>query len=351
MAKVVLGIGTSHTPMISTPPDYWGAHGEANDKRNKELLSHKHDGSVVPYDQLLEEAGGRFDSMVTVERFKENYDRLQHGISELAKTLKEVNPDAVIIVSDDQDEALFEDNMPMFQVYWGETAHLLPRKPPPTAPEPTRLSASGYGDVEMNVPVDTELGLHLIEYLVDHDFDIAHSRYQHDEYGGNIGPAGYVWWKRETAPRPQGMGHGFSFVIKKLMDNKPMPIIPISQNTCYPPNQPRPKRSYEFGKAIGDAVNAWDSDKRIAIIGSGGLSHFVLDEELDRMALKGMEEKNAEILCSLPRQRLQSATSEILNWVVASAAVEHLDMEVIDYVPSPRTPAGTGGGWGFARWT
>ncbi len=339
MAKIVLGIGTSHTPMISTPPEKWFEAGERN-KLSKELLSHKHDGSVAPYDQLLEEAGGRFDSMVGLEQFKENYNRLQVGVAELAKTMKEISPDVVVVVSDDQDEILFDDNMPMFSVYWGDTYHQSASK-----------AADGTGDNDMEVPVDSELGLHLIEHLVDHDFDVSHSRYMKEEYGGSIGPAGYVWWKRETAPRPRGFGHGFSFVVNKLLDHKPTPIIPITQNTCYPPNQPRPKRSFMLGRAIRDAIESWDSDKRVAVVGSGGLSHFVLNEDLDRLALKGMKEKNAEILCSLPREQLQSASSEILNWVVAAGAVDHLDMDIIDYVPAPRTEGGTGGGWGFARWT
>lgn len=339
MAKIVLGIGTSHTPMISTPPELWAEAGERN-KLSKELLSHKHDGSVVPYETLLAEAGGRFDHMVGLEQFKANYARLQVGVAELNKTMKEVKPDVVVVVSDDQDEILFEDNMPMFCVYWGDSFHQSATK-----------SADGTGDKEMEVPVDSALGQHLIEYLVDHDFDVAHMRYMKEQYGGSIGPAGYVWWKRETAPRPRGMGHGFSFVVNKFMDNNPVPIVPIIQNTCYPPNQPTPKRSYSIGKAIAKAIESWDSDKRVAIVGSGGLSHFVLNEELDRLALKGMKEKNAEILCSLPRQELQSASSEILNWVVAAGAVEHLNMDIIDYVPAPRTEGGTGGGWAFARWT
>jgi hypothetical protein len=147
------------------------------------------------------------------------------------------------------------------------------------------------------------------------------------------------------------MGHGFSFVVNKLMDHNPVPIVPIIQNTCYPPNQPTPKRSFMLGRAVRDAIEAWDSDKRVAVVGSGGLSHFVLNEEIDRLALKGMKEKNAEILCSLPREQLQSASSEILNWVVTAGAVDHLNMDIIDYIPAPRTEGGTGGGWGFARWT
>ena len=31
-------------------------------------------------------------------------------------------------------------------------------------------------------------------------------------------------------------------------------------------------------------------------------------------------------------------------------APEHLEMEMVDYVPVYRSPAGTGGGWGFALW-
>ena len=52
-----------------------------------------------------------------------------------------------------------------------------------------------------------------------------------------------------------------------------------------------------------------------------------------------------------PRAGLNSAASEIQDWLAASAALEHLEMELIDYVPVYRSPAGTGGGWCFARWT
>ena len=350
MAKIVLGLGTSHTPMISMPPEFWGMHGETNDKRMRELVSPKQ-GKVVTYEELLAEADPEIAKRLTPEKFQEQYDRLQHGVAELSKTLREVNPDVVVIVSDDQDEILFEDNMPAFSIYWGDTVKLLPWPLPETASPAIKAALSGYGDVEMDVPVDAELGKHLIESLIEADFDISHSRYLKEEYGGTIGPAGYVWWKRETKPRPHGIGHGYSYVVKRVMDNNPIPIVPIIQNTCYPPNSPTPKRCYAFGKALQAAIEALDSYKRVAVMASGGLSHFVLDEEIDRLALKGMAEKNGEILSSLPRERLQSAASEIKNWITTSAAVEHLDFELIDYVPVARTPAGTGGGWGFTRWT
>ena len=87
-------------------------------------------------------------------------------------------------------------------------------------------------------------------------------------------------------------------------------------------------------------------------MGSGGLSHFVVDEELDRAALKGLQDKDPEILKTLPRNRLYSAASETQNWVALGGAMQEpsLTMELIEYVPVYRTPAGTGGGWAVARW-
>jgi hypothetical protein len=337
--------------MISTPPELWATHGELNDMRNTELLSHKHDGSVVNYEQLLAESSGKFADQCTLEAHQEQYDRLQKGARTLAKIIDEVKPDVAVIVSDDQNELFFEDNMPMFSVFWGETFHLLPRPVSAGAPTPSGTSTWGYGDKEMDVPVDSELGKHIIESLVDAEFDVAHYRYLNSEYGGSIGPAGYLQKAHVTKPRPFGLPHGFGFVVRRLMNNNPIPMVPISQNTCYPPNQPTPKRCYSFGAALRQAIESWDSDKRVAVFASGGLSHFVLDEELDRLAIKGMQEKNAEILCSLPRQRLQSATSEILDWVTAAGSMEHLDFNLVDYVAAPRTPAGTGGGWAFGYWS
>lgn len=63
-----------------------------------------------------------------------------------------------------------------------------------------------------------------------------------------------------------------------------------------------------------------------------------------------MQEKDPEQLYSLPRYRLNSVAPEIRNWVVATGATEHLDMDLLDYVPVYCSPAGPGGGWAFARW-
>jgi hypothetical protein len=141
-------------------------------------------------------------------------------------------------------------------------------------------------------------------------------------------------------------------VVKRLYANQPRPLLPVFQNTCYPPNQPTSRRSFQFGRAIAQAIRAWDSPARVAIVASGGLSHFVVDEEVDRTVLNGLKEKDAQALQSIPKHRLYSATSEALNWIALGGAMQDtaLEWETLDYVPVYRSPAATGGGWAFGRY-
>ena len=91
----------------------------------------------------------------------------------------------------------------------------------------------------------------------------------------------------------------------------------------------------------------------MAVIASGGLSHFVVNERLDRRVLDGIAagSTGAGLLVGISRDELRSGNSEILNWIVAAGALEGLTPTVLDYVPGYRTPAGTGAGMAFAQWS
>jgi 3-O-methylgallate 3,4-dioxygenase len=130
-----------------------------------------------------------------------------------------------------------------------------------------------------------------------------------------------------------------------------VPIVPVCINTYYPPNQPTPRRCYKLGQAIRAAVESYPGDKRVGIVGSGGLSHFVVDEALDRGLIDMMRRKDAAAIQGLPREKLNSGSSEIRNWICVAGAVEHLSLEWSLYEPGYRTPAGTGTGLGFAFWS
>ncbi len=345
MAEIVLGIGTSHSPVLSNQPENMPAYA-ANDRRNKQLLKPPH-GTLMTYEELEAAADPETRREGANPDFEGQFERYTKAIDSLAETVEKARPDVLVIFGDDQEEIFFDDNMPMLSIYWGDTIPWIARGGFGGRQAPF---AWGYGDKTMDYPVDTALARHLIDSLIETDFDVAQSRYIKPESGGHVGPVGYISSQWDTQPKQQGLVHAYGFVLKRILRESMTPIVPITQNTCYPPNQITPKRAYALGRAVRRAIQEWDSDKRVCIVGSGGLSHFVVDEELDRMVLELMRTRNAEAIASLPRERMNSATSEIRNWIAAAGALEHLEMELVDYIPARRTPAGTGGGWGFARW-
>ena len=350
MASVVVGLGTSHSPMLSVPPKYWHVMADYDQLPGKELMSPR-TGRLTTFAALLSEADPAIAAPLTAATFDRQYEAIQRGITELEQTLAAAKPDVAIVIGADQEEYFFDDNMPALAVYWGDRWKLAPWTLPDNVPEAYKVSAWGYGVEEKDCAIDAGLAQHLIESLRDDDFDISAVRYAEPQYGGTVGPVGYLDIKRETKPRALGMGHAWAFVVQRIMNERYIPFVPVMVNACYPPNQPSAKRCYQLGRAIGRAVATWGAGKRVAVIGSGGLSHFVVDEELDRAALRAMREKDAQAIAALPEFRLQSAAAEIKPWICAAGALESLTMDVVEYVPCRRTPAGTGGGWGFARWT
>lgn len=88
------------------------------------------------------------------------------------------------------------------------------------------------------------------------------------------------------------------------------------------------------------------------MVGSGGMTHFVIDEDFDQQILAALRDKDAQALRGLPADRLNSGTSEIRSWLGAAGALQEsgLAMELIDYVPCYRSLAGTGVAMTFARW-
>ena len=325
MAQIVLGLGTSHSPQLSTPAELWSQHGE-RDQRNPDLR--RPDGRVCSYTELAAAAGSTFQGELTSHTWQTRHAACQKGLAQLAQTLADVAPDSLIIIGDDQKELFQDDNMPAMLVYWGESIHNTPRYRGTPSPA-LQAAAWAYGEKEVDYPVASGLATHLIGALMEQEFDIAHSQH---------------------LPPGQGMGHAFSFIYGRIMNGSTIPTVPVMLNTYYAPNQPTPKRCYALGQAIRRAVESWPNDQRVAVIASGGLSHFVIDEDLDHRTLNAMQQKDVATLTALPRESLDSGNSEIRNWIAAAGAVEHLDMQLVDYVPCYRSPAGTGCAMGFATW-
>jgi hypothetical protein len=335
MADIVLGIGTSHGPMLSTPPDQWGQRVEADRQRER----HDYRGKRFTFEELVElRRGEGLDGQIGPEHWRERHARCGRALARLADTFEDASPDVAVIVGNDQHELFLEDNMPVFAVYYGETIENVPF----TEEQKTKL-APGIGVAEpghhpakaATYPGLPSLGRHLIESLVKDEFDVAQS---------NRLPTGSDWIT--------GIPHAYGFVYRQIMRDRVVPNVPVVLNTFYPPNQPSIRRCYRFGQALARAIAAWDDPRRVALICSGGLSHFVIDEELDRDCLGAMKNKDGDALLALPEDRFRSGTSEIKNWVPVASALEStpLEMELVDYVPCYRSEAGTGNAMAFALW-
>ena len=333
MARIVLGLGTSHTPMLNVGPEDWPRFEELDRKR-----AHLHkDGKPATFDELLAVAPPSLRTELVPERHAKRHAEAMAALDRLHETLIDAKLDVVIIVGDDQNEIYHDDHMPCVLVYRGETIANVPKRTLAPAPDwekqadwRKRSMARYYEESETrHYPVDARLANHLIAVLIDREFDVATAN---------------------ALPQGEGEGHAFGFVHQRLMKGTTIPVVPVFLNTYYPPNQPSPRRCYRLGQAIREAIEGYPENLRVGVVASGGLSHFTIDEALDREVIRAIREKDAGALQSLSREQLMSGSSEIRNWICVAGALEHLDLKWVQYAPGYRTLAGTGTGLCFGYW-
>ena len=143
-----------------------------------------------------------------------------------------------------------------------------------------------------------DLGAHIIETLVENEFDVAASK---------------VWPKHAR----NGASHAFGHIYRQVMRDKVVPNVPIYQNTFFPPNQPTARRvlSVRPDRQARRSI-AGRPTSSVAVFASGGMSHFVIDEEFDRAFVEALQEA---------RQGLSDVDS------AEGAAVRHVGAEVVDF--------------------
>ena len=328
MADIVIGIAASHTPQLSSGVDMWPDHA-ARDKRYSLLGK---DAAFHTYDELLAGADPGVACELLPEVWERKYHRAQVAIESLTATLAGAGADLALVIGDDQRELFIDDGIPAFACFTGTELVDMAPDAEAFAKIPRGIQAAYWavhGEEPASHPVARELSAHIAERLALDDFDLT-------------------VFSRQPAGRT--LGHAFTFPRYRLGLPATTPIVPVFVNTYYPPNVPSAARCHALGRELRQAVESWESDARVAVIASGGLTHFVIDETLDRGVLDAIAAKDADALGAIPRDRLRSGNSEILNWVTAAGALEGLTATIVDYVPGYRTPAGTGTGMAFARW-
>ena len=329
MADIVLGLASSHGPLLSTPPDQWHLRAKA-DRENRQ---HWFRGKAYDFETLLRERAPGFAGEIGLETRQERHARCQRAMAVLARKFKEVAPEAVVMVGNDQREFFNDDLTPAITVYRGQTIENV-QFLHETSPG-LNIAESGNAPVEgATYPGAPALADHILESLADDGFDVAQA---------------------SSTPRGSsrhGIPHAHGFLYHSILADAPPPSVPIILNVHYLHNQPTSRRCLGLGRALQRAIQSFQGGSRVAMMASGGLSHFVIDEELDHTVLSAMEHRDEETLARLPENVFKVGTAEIKNWfpVVAAMNAEGRRYHNVDYVPCYRSEAGTGNAMAFVYW-
>ena len=181
--------------------------------------------------------------------------RFKADFAALKQQLADFNPDVLIIVGGDQGEWFDDSNKPQVMVYAGETmwgVHNTTTQDFDPPLDPTEH----YDKFRIDLKIDQELARQLQEGLVREGVDAALSTKQN--------PLG-----RNPL---RGSPHAFMYPTPHLLPRLDLPVVPVFIITTEKvPGALTGQRCLELGRAIAKVCET--SGKRIAIYGSGGMSH------------------------------------------------------------------------------
>lgn len=230
-------------------------------------------------------------------------DRFFDAMSRLRKEVANRNVDVIVVLSNEHFTNFFLENFPQICVGVGERNH------GPAEP--------WLGIAQQWVPGAPAFATSLTERLLESGFDPAFSH-------------------------GLDMDHGIMTVVHELDPDNSIPVVPIVQNCAVPPLMPL-HRAYAFGAALGEAIRGCPQDLRVALIGAGGLSHWIghprvgdIDAEFDRWFLGLLAEGQGQSMLDMRDDEIEIAGNgahEIRSWLAIAAAVAPARAHVLAYEP------------------
>ena len=221
-------------------------------------------------------------------------DSVFAGMEVVHQRLLEQDIDTVIVIGDDHYTKFGPHCLPQYLIATGDLA----------GPEEPWLNIEHY-----QVPNHEKLACHIRDYGFDHGFDWASATSLELEHGTML--------PIHLSVKPQESG------IRTIPIYIASGVVPLL----------RIRRAHDLGRMIGDAVVAWSGDERVAVIGSGGLSHWVgmaqmgqINSEFDQMFLEYVASGNTEAIMDLSDdyilEQAGNGAFEVRNWVCAMGAVQ-----------------------------
>src|SRR5579863_3670437 len=214
----------------------------------------------------------------------------------IGKDLEEAKPDAVIVIGSDHLETFFLSSVPTFAILSGEYSH------------------AEFAGRKYELKIHEALTEDLLDKLMKVGFDLGYSQ-------------------------DAVLGHAFAAVYEWVIEKRPLPVVPIFVNAYLPP-LPTARRCAELGKAIAKVIAG--RPERVAVIASGGMSHFPgtwkypqPDFEFDYWAIAQMEKGNHEALLSLTSEQFDVVgNTEMLSWMIMFGMIGDQPGELITYQPT-----------------
>src|SRR5207245_2287639 len=128
-----------------------------------------------------------------------------------------------------------------------------------------------------------------------------------------------------------------------------IPVVPIFVNAIHVP-APSPSRCYYLGQTIRRAVERYAGGSRVAIYGSGGLSHFTggypwphyegpfgygaISEDFDHWLLSKMEAGEGHALAEISNKDIiANGEIELRSWITVLGALGDVRPEMLTYEP------------------
>ena len=225
----------------------------------------------------------------------------------LRKDLEQAKPDALIVVANDQFVNFFWNNIPTFFIATGEEVK------------------GQFTRHKFHYKNHRELGKAIVRAGMDKGIDFS--------FGEHI-----------------ELQHTQNVPLYFLLPQAKIPILPIYVNTWVDP-APSPRRCYQVGELIREVAD--NSKERLAILATGGLSHFPgsprigeIDEGFDHKLLQVMRQGKGRSFCDYSVQDLlQAGDTEFLNWMVVIGAVGDAKASYTAYMPDLVAT-----GLGFVSW-
>lgn len=240
---------------------------------------------------------------------------LFNGYEPVREWMRKEAPDVAIIVYNDHASAFSLELIPTFAIGVAEAF---------------QPADEGYGP--RKVPVvegHPELAWHLAESLILNEFDMTIANEMPVDHG-------------LTVPLSITCGAPSAWPCK---------VIPLCVNVIQYPS-PTGNRCYQLGKAIRSAVEAFPHDIKVAIFGTGGMSHQLQGEraglvnaDFDIAFLDDLTQ-NVDRLVDIPHvEYLREAGSEgaeLVMWMIMRGALDADAREIYRHyhVPASNTAAG-----------